>query len=347
MENLKRKSEWSLEEQARFLKWLSTLLERGFPILQGLTFLKMSLSNKQQVLLDKQINVMREGGSFHQALTNLTFHRDVLGYLYFAEQHGDLSFALKEGSLLIERRVQYKKRLAKVLQYPLFLIAFTIIIFSVLNFWLLPEFALVFETMNSEDNLFLSSMLFLSKWLPRFFLYLFLLITILALYFLQRYRSIPLIKRMEWISKIPLYGSFIQKFYSQYFAVQLSQLLRGGLSVYEALTHFEKQAHFPLFQIEATVMKKELKSGESLTSIVESRCYFERELSQAILLGSANGEMARELYFYSKLSTEKVEEMFNKRISVIQPVIFTIIGLMIMGIYLAIMQPTFQMMNGL
>nr|WP_283244059.1 competence type IV pilus assembly protein ComGB [Bacillus suaedaesalsae] len=341
------KSQWSLEEQARILKWLSTLLDRGYPILEALTFLKMNLSDKQKVLLEQQIKVMKEGGSFHQALMNLSFHRDVLGYLYFAEQHGNLSFALREGSSLVEQKVQYKKRLVKILQYPLFLLAITLIIFSVLNFWLLPEFAMLFESMNTEGNILLSLMLLSAKWLPRFILFLFLFLVVILFYLIHLYRNIPLVKRMEWMSKLPLYGYYIQKFYSQFFAIQLSQLLRGGLSIYEAISHFEKQSHFPLFQVEAKEMKKELKSGESLSSIVETRMYFEKELTQAILLGSANGDLARELYFYSKLSTEKLEETLNKRLSVIQPTIFIMIGLMIMGIYLAIMQPTFQMINGL
>ncbi|KAA0549433.1 type II secretion system F family protein [Bacillus sp. BGMRC 2118] len=340
-------SHWSLEEQAKFLKWLSTLLDRGYPILAGLTFLRMNLTDKQQVLLDEQISVMKEGATFHQALVNLSFHRDVLGYLYFAEQHGNLSFALKEGSTLIEQKLQYRNKLVKILQYPLFLLAITIVIFSVLNFWLLPEFALLYGSMNTEENVLLNIMLFSAKWLPRLLVVFFVILVMILLYTLHLYRNIPLVKRMEWMSNLPLYGSYIQKFYSQFFAVQLSQLLRGGLSIYEAISLFENQSHLPLFQVEAKEMKKELRSGETLSSIVEVRRYFEKELSQAILLGSANGDLARELYFYSKLSSERLEDTFNKRLSVIQPTVFIVIGLMIMGIYLSIMQPTFQMINGL
>jgi competence protein ComGB len=129
--------------------------------------------------------------------------------------------------------------------------------------------------------------------------------------------------------------------------MQLSQLLRGGLSVYEALSVFESQEHVVLFQEEAVQIKKELRSGESLATIIQSKRYFEEELAKTIAFGSANGELSRELYFYSKLSSEALEDHINRRLAVIQPTVFITIGLIIMGIYLAIMQPVFQMLNEL
>ncbi len=150
---------------------------------------------------------------------------------------------------------------------------------------------------------------------------------------------------MVWLSKLPLYGPITIKFCSQYFAMQLSQLLRGGLSVHESLSVFENQMHIPLLQVEATQMKKELRGGESLSSIIDSRSYFEEELSKTIAFGSANGELSRELYYYTKLSSEALEDHINRRLAIIQPTVFITIGIIIMAIYLAIMQPIFQMLN--
>jgi competence protein ComGB len=343
----KKHSCWSYEEQARFLKRLSTLLDRGYPILDGLTILMLHLPSKQKMLLQHEVEEMKGGGSFHQALSRLSFHRDVLGYLYFAERHGDLSFALREGSFLLEQKVSYTNKLKKIIQYPLFLIGISIGLITLINVWLLPEFSSIFESMTLGENIILSSMLFLSRWIPRLLFISVFLFSLLMIMIFDIYSRTPIVKRMEWMSMLPIYGSITVKFYSFYFAMQLSQLLRGGLSVYEAISVFEQQEHFYLFKVEAEQMKKELRSGESLPAIILAKCYFEDELSSAISFGSANGELARELYFYSKLTMEVLEEMLNKRLAVIQPTVFLVIGVMIMGLYIAIMQPMFQMLNGL
>ena len=43
--------------------------------------------------------------SFHQ----LKFHQEMLSYLFYAEQHGDISFALQQGSALLYKRISIGK----------------------------------------------------------------------------------------------------------------------------------------------------------------------------------------------------------------------------------------------
>jgi competence protein ComGB len=338
---------WKRQEQVKLLKQLSTLLDRGYPLIEALSFLMLHLPATKQRLLQERIEEMKEGISFHQALLKLSFHRDVLGYLYFAEKHGDLSFALREASILLEAKLNYTNRFLKIIQYPLFLMGITIVLVILINVFLLPEFSSVFESMNVNNSALLSAMLFFSEWFPRLFLFILIFFTICLLYFSIRFNRIPMTKKMEYTSKLPFYGIITIKFYSQYFAMQLSQLLRGGLSVNEALSVFESQEHIVLFQEEAVQIKKELRGGESLATIIQSKHYFEEELAKTIAFGSANGELSRELYFYSKLSSEALEDHINRKLAIIQPTVFIIIGLIIMGIYLAIMQPIFQMLNEL
>ncbi len=314
-------------------------------MLEALTFLMLHLPNEKKNLLEVQVVKMKEGGSFHDALVQLNFHRDVLGYLFFAEQHGDLSFALREASLLIESKQAYMTRFIKLIQYPLFLIGITFGLVLLINSFLLPEFSSVFESMDVDSNFLVKTMLIFSTWFPRFFFTSYLLSFVVFVLLFLKFKRIHIKNQIDWLSRLPVYGHITIKFYSQYFAMQLSQLLRGGLSVYEALTVFENQEHILLLQVEATQMKKELRSGESLSSIIKARHYFEPELSKTIAFGSANGELSRELYFYSKLSSEALEEHINRRLSIIQPTVFITIGVIIMAIYLAIMQPIFQMLN--
>ncbi|MBM7660859.1 competence protein ComGB [Bacillus mesophilus] len=339
------KTRWNQKDQVKLLKQLSGLLERGYPLLEALTILTLHLPITKQKLLNDRIDEMKDGETFQGALVKLAFHRDVLGYLFFAERHGDLSFALKEASQLLEVKANYLSRSIKLLQYPLILLGITIILILLINIFLLPQFSSVFKTMEVENGVGLSMILLLAEWFPRLFTCLLLLLFTLCLLLFIYLKRKTVIARCEFLSKIPFYGPIIMKFYSQYFAMQLSQLLKGGLSVYESLSVFESQDYFTLFKEEAIQIKKELRGGESLASIIQSKAYFEVELAKSIAFGSLNGELSRELYHYSKLSAASLEEYINRKMAVIQPLAFISIGLIIMGIYMAIMQPVFQMLN--
>ncbi|WP_246945942.1 competence type IV pilus assembly protein ComGB [Bacillus pinisoli] len=342
-----RTMKWKMPEQVKLLKQLSTMLGRGYPLLEALITLKLYLPHSKQILLAERIEEMKNGGTFHEILVKLAFHRDVLGYLYFAERHGDLSFALKEASQLLETKVSNNSRMMKVLQYPLILIGTTIGLFLLIHLFLLPQFSTVFETMDIENNYLLSIIMTISKWLPRICTFLFVSLLTMGITLYIKIQRVSAIRRVAYLQKIPIYGRFISKFYSQYFAMQLSQLLKGGLSVYEALSVFEGQTYFTFFSEEATQIKKELRSGETLATIIGSRSYFESELAKSIAFGSINGELSRELYHYSKLSAEAVEDDLNRKMAAIQPTIFLFVGVIILVLYVAIMQPVFQMLNEL
>ena len=44
----------------------------------------------------------------------------MLSYLFYAEQHGDISFALQQGSALLYKKDKYRKDMMKIMQYPIF-----------------------------------------------------------------------------------------------------------------------------------------------------------------------------------------------------------------------------------
>ncbi len=185
------RSSWSRQEQAKLLKRLSILLDRGYPLLEALSFLMLHLPKHKQTLLRERIDEMREGGSFHDALLKLSFHRDVLGYLYFAEQHGDLSFALREASFLVEAKLNYMNRFIKIIQYPLFLTGITIALVLLINVFLLPEFSGVFESMDVNKSFLISTMLLFSQWLPRLFSFSLIVLIVILIFVLLKFNQIP------------------------------------------------------------------------------------------------------------------------------------------------------------
>ena len=70
----------------------------------------------------------------------MNFHEHLIGYVFFAEQHGGLATAFIEGSKMIQKRANDFAKLKKLISYPLFLMLITIIIFTFVQKYLLPRF---------------------------------------------------------------------------------------------------------------------------------------------------------------------------------------------------------------
>ncbi|WJE51700.1 competence type IV pilus assembly protein ComGB [Bacillus cereus] len=338
---------WRLHEQVLLLRRLGELLEKGYPLLQALEFLQFQLSSTKRLQLQHIIGELKNGQSLHDAFHQMMFHPDILSYLFYAQQHGDVSFALKQGSILLHRKDKPQKDMMKVLRYPIFLSLFLLGILAVFNLVLLPQFETLYSSLRATSASFTDQIMSFIQMLPYIIGGFFLVIAFGVCVYVFYLRKLPPIQRVSIMVRIPLIKTFLILTNSHYFSVQLSGLLQGGLSVLEALTLMIEQKHHLFFQCEATRIEELLIAGEQLDSIILKSSYYERELSYVIAHGQANGNLATELGDYSELTIEKMEGKIQRILVIIQPLLFTCIGIIVVLMYLAMIMPMFQMMNSI
>ncbi|HDR4436423.1 competence protein ComG [Bacillus thuringiensis serovar brasilensis] len=338
---------WSLSDQVILLKRLGELLEKGYSLLQALEFLRFQLPLEKKVQLQRMIDGLKDGKSLHDSFHQLKFHQEMLSYLFYAEQHGDISFALQQGSALLYKKDKYRKDMIKIMQYPMFLVIFLIIMILIFNRILLPQVDMVYSSFGSTAPLFTEQILSTIKLLPYLIISTLFIIMIVFGVYIVYFRKLPHMKQVKIILRIPLVKTFLILKHSHYFATQLSDLLHGGLSVLEALTIMMEQKYHPFFQYEAGRIERQLIAGEPLQSIIAKSGYYEEELSYIITHGQANGNLAIELGDYSDLIMEKMEQKMKRMLVIIQPILFTCIGGIVVLMYLAMIMPMFQMMNSI
>lgn len=66
----------------------------------------------------------------------------------------------------------------------------------------------------------------------------------------------------------------------------MSNLLNGGLSIYECFALFQKQEHHPFFQVEAFAFTDQLSSGMRLDHIVSAKSHYEKTWLMLLCMAS-------------------------------------------------------------
>lgn len=343
----KRNKNWTIREQALYLSRIGNLLDQGYSFEQASQFLQFQLPEKHSKDISAIIESCKQGETLYTAFSQVGFHKDILGYIYFAEQHGDISFALREGSAMLQRKLKHLEKGKKLIRYPLALLLFVGFMFTMIEKILLPQFESLFTSMSYKQTLISTILLRLPE-LNRYVLLIVgvLLFICLAYYFLHFQKRTP-VEKMKLLLKIPIFKKITIMFNSHFFSVQLSNLLKGGLSIFQALTMFEQQHHSPFFREEAKEMKQLLRAGNRFEDILRVREFYEDDLAMVIAHGQSNGNVASELQHYSQYVMEKVEEKMTRILAVVQPILFAFIGIIIMLMYGAIMVPMFQLLNGI
>jgi competence protein ComGB len=323
------------------------MLEKGYTLNEALNFLHVNESGSKKEDLFECMTQLSAGHTFRKAISNLHFHRDVISYLYFAEQHGDMEFALRESSEILNKKMTHLEKLSKILRYPIFLILTVIVILTIVQSVITPQFQQLYDSMNIETSFFSIFLLIVFTVLKWFGIGSICLGVIIICYYLISFKKKTIEEQMTFLLKIPIMNKIFIMFHSYFFSLQLSNLLRGGLSTFESLKVFETQNIIPFYQIEAVQLIKKLKTGAQLHQIIDERGFYEKELSLVILHGQANGQLARELYMYSQFVIEKLESKIVKAMTIIQPTIYAIVGIIVLFVYLSMLMPMYKMMENI
>lgn len=343
----RRKCKWTTMEQATFLRRIGELLSRGYPIAAAIESVSFHLPSTKKAEMAECLVELKKGLAFHEVLVKLGFHTDLIGYVYFAEQHGSFSEALLEGSSMAIRKAKDVHSLFKLLRYPLVLFIITCFLFIFVEKSLLPKFTNLFRSMNLEANFFTRVVYAFGSYFPALAISFLILAFLLAIYYWFFFRKMSVLNQKSKLARIPFLGHILKLLYTHYFATQLSFLLSGGVSISEALLLFETNDNQPFYSELAKQVKLKLVTGEHLETILRTYTFFEIELSLIIKHGQENGKLEQELLFYSKHCMALLEEIMEKGLKAIQPILYLFIGFLIVSIYLAILLPMFHLMDGI
>ncbi|MBP2240867.1 competence protein ComGB [Cytobacillus eiseniae] len=337
---------WSLQEQCHFLKRTGELLDRGYPLSEAVESLLFQLSKRKRDELSQCLADLKEGYPFHQVLAKLKFNQHLVGYVFFAEQHGGLADAFQSSSeMMLKRDLDFEK-VKKLLAYPIFLILITAVLFVFVETSILPRFSSLFQSMQLQANFFTKVVSSFGELLPFISLGFLFICLLFAAYYFFIFQKLPQIKQKTMLASMPVLGVFFRLFYTHYFSVQLSYLLASGLSIHEALHLFEKNEKQPLYKDLGKEMIKDLRKGEGLEEILLKYRFFEREVTHIIQHGQKNGKLDQELFFFSKYCLSLLETKIERLMKTVQPCLYMLIGFLIISMYLAVLLPMFHLMEG-
>lgn len=342
-----RRRLWSLQRQADFVSKLGELLQHGYTLAHAVYFLMHQSTRKQQQEMNKALDLLKKGHPLHFVLTQLNFHPVLVSYIYYGEHYGDIARSLKEGGQYWKKRTEDFSKIKKLFTYPIFLFFIVSSVFIILQNMLLPRFTELFSTMDVQSNLFLYFVLLAADFLP--IAPIILLFILLLFLFLKQYwfsRKLTPLEQKKWLLKTPIFGSFLRLYDTHFFCSQFSGLLSGGLSVNASIKLFAQNQQQPFYQSLCKWMEMELLEGKPLHELFEQTSYFERNMAIVVADGQKYGRLDQELHHYSQFLLEQMEERIHTFMRIIQPLLFSLIGLLIISIYLAVLLPMFSLLEG-
>ncbi|SDN41413.1 type II secretion system F family protein [Alkalicoccus daliensis] len=329
-------------ERGKLLVELSSLLQDGYHIDEAIELYSTFLTGERRAWLLQAYEEMEQGEMFADQLKEAGFSNETISFIRMMELYGSFQKALDQSGYLLLKRHELKKQLQTVLHYPLILLAGVFLLGIVLLEGILPQFEQFFTSMQHELPGITKFMLFFTEWvrLPLFLAGIF----IFAALFLWVRRK-PVSEQVNLLLKIPLIHLYVRQLITYYFTAQLAPMLKGGLSLQQALLTMEKESMILFFQLEAEFFLKQLEEGEKFSEVLYLRPHFIPQLSVVWSFGETKGQTAQELETFAAYLFQQMYDYSAKAIRLIQPVVFCLIGGVVLILFFSMMLPVFSIID--
>ncbi|MBS9335648.1 type II secretion system F family protein [Fructobacillus papyrifericola] len=327
-------------EQTAFLTSLAELMASGYPLGQGLDMLSSS-QEKWRPAISLLQSRLAAGKPLDKAFEDILAD-GLLDYLTLARAHGRFSETLSQLAMKMNQLKRYQRQLKQALTYPVFLIFLLFLMTLGLEKTLYPVFEQLTQVsvQAGQGNFALLALHGL------FFFLMFFAIGLGILYWVLL--KMPALKRLLLLSGLPVLASPVRFLMTALFAEQLGLLLGAGLPLPEIIAFYAKDSNekASLNRSVALAAQEFLAAGGSLEDFLRQQQYLQPTLSAYLNRGFDEQTLAAYLTYYAKVEFDHFDRFVKRFFTLLQPVLFALVGLIILLIYLAMLLPLYQNLGG-
>jgi len=316
---------------------LSILLASGVPMIDALRSLSEENSGFWKGLLVDIRERISGGASLSRALGQYQkifpdFYRNMVEA---GEQSGTLDMVLQRVADFLEKQASIREKIRTAMVYPAFMASVGFVVMSFLFTFVVPKIVRIFE--NSQSALPLITIILIS--ISNIFVhYWWVLIMIAAAIpaLVRRSRE----KHRPFIDRMKLKSGLMQVLYYGRFARTLGFLLAGGLPMLRALELAAKSIGNIVLEERIMLAATRVAEGARLSSSLEG---FPPILLQLISTGEKSGTLVELVGKAADSYEEEYERKVQKFLSLLEPVMILMMGLIVGFIVLAVLLPMFQL----
>jgi len=332
---------------ANATRQLATLISSGLPLMEALNVLVDQEENEAlKGALASVRDSVRGGSSLTDALkTNAKVFSPLYGNMVAAgEASGTLEITLDRLADFLEEQVRFRGRLTAALAYPALMTVIGIGVLFFLFSFVLPRVVGMFEDMKQQLPFITLALLALVNVLSKFW-WLILLALGGAGWYVNRYLSTPAGKaKMDGLLlRMPVFGTLIRMIAVSRFTRTLGTLLQSGVPTLTALDIVQNVIGNSVLVEAVRKARESVREGESIADPLRRSRLFPPVVVQMISVGEKSGELEKMLLKVSDSFDRTVESRIAGLMSLVEPAIILVMGLIIGFIVIAILLPILQM----
>ena len=338
-----------LKDISLFCKQMSVMLNSGIPLNNAVDILEQQTDAKNLKASLKVISKgLKEGKQLSKSLIeqNGLFPDLLIRMVQAGEKTGKLDEVLERMSEHYNKELKTSRQIRGAMIYPAVLAFLAVAATLVLLYVVIPNFSGIFEQSGVALPLPTRIVLAASNFVQSYWYILFGGVGLLVFLFL-RYRSTEAGRyQLDQLKlKMPVVKGPMQKIVTARFASTLATLTSAGIPLVEAIDSAAATTNNAVVIDKLRIANEGLQKGERLTGMLTSTGLFPPMMLSMVKIGEESGSLESMLNKTSDFYEEELEAAIKQLLSLLEPAMIIVMGVIIGGIVASVMLPMFEIAN--
>lgn len=332
-------------------KQFALLVRSGLPLDEALSLLaEESPKPAARAILAEIVQELQSGVPLSRALASQpkTFDTLYQSVVAAAEHSGLMAPVLTQFANFLEKRQAVKQKVIAAMVYPSMLILVSFMVMTVLMVYVIPQVTRVFESTRQKLPLMTEMVMGVSEFLSHWgwLLALVLLGFVWIARRLLKNREIRLGFDRRCLV-MPVIGSLILSYETARFANTMSMLVAANVPILSALKSARDTLNNAHMKSAIDAAEMRVREGSTLARALGAQGVFSPLFVHMIRSGEATGQLADMLRFGAENAEMEAEQSTRIFTSILEPAMILFMGVMVLIIVMAVMQPILEMNAGI
>lgn len=334
------------EDIVMFTQQLSTMINSGLPLADGLTILQAQSKPAMAKITGEMVRDIQGGSNFADTLKA---RGNVFSPIYIAtvragEASGKLDEMLARLAETEKKKREFAAKTKGALIYPVIVLVVMFLVMVAMMVLVVPKLTSMFTEFGTDLPMATKALIAISG----FFQYMWWLIFLgigAAVYFLRKWYQTKLGRHKidKFLLQIPVYGKLRTQIALADVTRTLALLVGAGISILEALEIVTQSAGNVVFEDALRTAADGVEKGLPLAVMLAREQFFPPLLSQMVSVGEETGQLSPVLKKVADHFETESEHAIKNLTTAVEPLIMVVLGVGVMFLVLAILMPIYQL----
>jgi len=331
-----------------FTRQLATMLKSGVPLLQAFDIVGKGHDNPavSRLLYDIKSDV-ETGSSLEIAFRKFPLYFDDLycNLIGAGEAAGILDTLLERLATYKEKIQAIKGKIKSALFYPVSILVVAFVITAVIMIFVIPAFKELFSSFGADLPAPTLVVMAMSDFFVAWWWLVFSIVGAVIYAFFYFWKRNKQMQRFidAWMLKLPIFGAIVRKATIARWSRTLATMFAAGVPLVEAFDSVAGAAGNAVYFDATKVIQREVTTGVSLTVAMQNTTVFPNMVLQMVAIGEESGSLDSMLSKVADFYEAEVDNAVEALSSLMEPVIMVVLGTLIGGMVVAMYLPIFKM----